>query len=74
MVPPNRANERWSLVFVSDAFTDGRWFRILAIVDDHGHECSTLLADRALFGIIITCERNYLIAQRGKSSTINSDN
>jgi len=29
---PSRANERWSLDFVSDAFTDGRRFRVLAIV------------------------------------------
>lgn len=28
------ANEQWSLDFVNDAFTDGRWFRVLAIVDD----------------------------------------
>lgn len=34
MLVPLRPNERWSLDFVSDQFTDGRRFRILAIVDD----------------------------------------
>ena len=31
---PQVANQRWSLDFLSDAFADGRRFRILAVVDD----------------------------------------
>jgi putative transposase len=31
MIVPERANERWSLDFLSDAFTDGRRFRVLAV-------------------------------------------
>ena len=31
-------NQRWSLDFVSDALTDGRRFRILAVVDDFSRE------------------------------------
>jgi len=27
-------NQRWSLYFVNDAFTDGRRFRILTVIDD----------------------------------------
>ena len=38
MLVPERPNERWSLDFVSDAFTDGRRFRVLAIVDDFSRE------------------------------------
>ena len=34
MVLPDGPNQRWSLDFVSDAFPDGRRFRILAVVDD----------------------------------------
>jgi putative transposase len=30
---PSGPNERWSLDFVSDSFTDGRRFRALAVVD-----------------------------------------
>lgn len=48
---PNGANERWSLDFVSDAFTDGRRFRVLAVVDDYTRECLTLVADTSLSGL-----------------------
>lgn len=47
---PSRANERWSLDFVSDAFTDGRRFRVLAVVDDFTRECLALVADTSLSG------------------------
>jgi putative transposase len=39
MVVPHAANARWSVDFVSDAFTDGRRFRVLAVVDDFTREC-----------------------------------
>jgi putative transposase len=35
MVLPDDPNQRWSLDFVSDALTDGRRFRILAVVDQN---------------------------------------
>lgn len=44
MVLPSGINERWSLDFVSDAFTDGRRFRILAVIDDYSRECLALEA------------------------------
>src|SRR3954464_14218434 len=30
-----RPNQRWSMDFVSDRLTDGRWFRILTVVDQY---------------------------------------
>ena len=39
---PQGQNQRWSLDFLSDAFADGRRFRILAIVDDFTRECLAL--------------------------------
>ncbi len=45
---PQGPNQRWSLDFLSDAFTDGRRFRILAVVDDCTRECLTLVADTSL--------------------------
>lgn len=74
IVLPSRANERWSLDFVSDAFTDGRRFCLLAIVDDYSRECLTLVADTSLSGIRVTRELSNLISQRGKPNTIVSDN
>lgn len=44
---PDRPNRRWSLDFVSDAFTAGRRFRVLAVVDDFTRECLARVAKRA---------------------------
>ena len=74
MVLPNRANERWSLDFVSDAFTDGRRFRVLAVVDDYSRECLALVADTSLSGLRLARELDVIIRQRGKPRTIVSDN
>ena len=74
MLVPDRPNERWSLDFVSDAFTDGRRFRVLAVVDDYSRECLALVADTSLSGHRVTRELNELIKCRGKPNTIVSDN
>ena len=71
---PSRANERWSLDFVSDAFSDGRRFRVLAVIDDFSRECLMLIADTSLSGLHVRRELNQLIMQRGRPSTIVSDN
>jgi len=74
MVVPDRANQRWSLDFISDAFTDGRRFRVLAVVDDYTRECLTLVADTSLSGMRVVRELDALIARRGRPRTIVSDN
>lgn len=74
MTLPSRTNERWSLDFVSDAFTDGRRFRILAVVDDYSRECLALVADTSLSGLRVTRELDALIRLRGKPVTVVSDN
>ena len=43
--PPSRANERWSLDFMSDQLADGRVFRTLNIVDDFTRECRAIEVD-----------------------------
>ncbi len=45
MTLPQGPNPRWSLDFLSDAFADGRRFRILAVVDDFTRECLALVPD-----------------------------
>jgi putative transposase len=67
-------NERWSLDFVSDQLTDGRRFRMLAVVDDCTRENLCLIADTSLSGLRVARELDALIAERGKPSTIVSDN
>lgn len=74
MVLPDGPNQRWSLDFVSDAFTDGRRFHILAVVDDFTRENLALIADTSLSGLRVTRELNGIIAERGAPGTIVSDN
>ena len=69
-----RPNDRWSLDFVSDQLTDGRRFRILAIVDDCTRECLALAADTSLLGIRVARELDRLMIERGKPTMIVSDN
>ena len=74
MVLPQAPNQRWSLDFVSDALTDGRRFRILAVVDDFSRECLTLVADTSLSGVRVARELDAVTTQRGRPLTCVSDN
>ena len=74
MVLPAGLNQRWSLGFVSDALTDGRRFRILAVVDDFSRENFVLVADTLLSGQRVARELDQIIAERGMPKTIVSDN
>ena len=74
MVVPDGPNQRWSLDFVSDAFTDGRRFRILCVVDDFSRECIGLVADTSLSGTRVGRELDAIIRRRRKPKTIVSDN
>ena len=74
METPSAVNQRWSLDFVSDQFTDGRRFRILEVYDDCTRECLTLVADTSISGRRVARELDAIIAWRGKPTTIVSDN
>jgi putative transposase len=74
MALPQGPNQRWSLDFLSDAMTDGRRFRILAIVDDFTRECLALIADTSLSGLRTSRELDAVIAIRGCPAMIVSDN
>lgn len=74
MLVPRMPNERWSLDFVSDQFTDGRRFRVLTVVDDCTRECIALVADTSLSGQRVARELNHLLVQRGVPRMIVSDN
>jgi putative transposase len=74
MTLPQGPNQRWSLDFLSDAFADGRRFRILAIVDDFTRECLALVPDTSLPGLRVVRELDRLIAWRGRPTMCVSDN
>ena len=70
MAIPQGANQRWGLDFLSDAMTDGRRFRILAIVDDF----TALIADTPLPALRVVHKIDALITVRGQPAMIISDN
>jgi putative transposase len=74
MALPQSANQRWSMDFVSDTLTDGRRFRILAVVDDFTRECLCLVADTSLSGARVVRELDRLTARRGRPLSCVSDN
>lgn len=71
---PQGPNQRWSLDFLGDALSDGRRFRILAVVDDFTRECLCLAADTSLPGLRVARELDAIIAERSKPLLCVSDN
>jgi putative transposase len=54
-VPAQRAtrpNEKWSMDFVAARLLDGRWFRVLTVVDQFTRECLLLLGDSSRLTVI----------------------
>lgn len=70
----SKADQRWSLDFVSDALADGRRLRILTIVDDFTRECLKMVVDTSISGVRVGRELSDLIAKRGSPAAILSDN
>ena len=73
MLVPLMPNQRWSLDFVSDQFTDCRRFRVLTVIDDCTRECIALVADTSLSGKRVARELSQLILQRGVPKIVLSD-
>lgn len=71
---PDKINQIWSLDFLSDAFSDGRRFRILGVMDQCSRECLTLAADTSIGGVRVVRELDLLVAKLGKPHCIVSDN
>ena len=69
-----RPNQRWSMDFVSDRLTDGRWFRILTVVDQYTRECLCIYADRSQTGEKAVEHMKRLVALRGVPESITTDN
>lgn len=71
---PDRINQVWSLDFMSDAFSDGRRFRIFGVMDQCSRECLALIADTSIGGARVARELDKLIARHGRPVSIVSDN
>ena len=72
MLVPDRANERWSIDFVSDQLANGRRFRILNLVDDFTRECVLQIVDFSISGQRLVRELDQLARRLPK--TIVCDN
>ena len=59
---------------VAARLIDGRWFRVLTVVDQFTRECVLLLADSALNGHKVALALSQVIAERGAPMSITVDN
>ena len=66
MAIPQGPNQRWSTDFVQDVLTDGRRFRIWALVDDFSRECLALVADTSISGRRVARELDRVVELRGR--------
>jgi putative transposase len=69
-----RPNEKWSMDFVAARLLDGRWFRVLTVVDQFTRECLLLLADSSLNGQKVALALSVVVAERGAPISITVDN
>jgi putative transposase len=69
-----RPNEKWSMDFVAARLLDGRWFRVLTVVDQFTRECLLLLADSSLSGHKVALALSQVVAERGAPVSITVDN
>lgn len=66
-------NRRWSMDFMSDRVADGRWFRMLTVVDQFTRECLCLLADQSLTVEKVAQALEPVVIQRGAPRSITVD-
>ena len=59
---------------MSERLADGRWFRILTILDQYTRECLCAYADRSQTGEKVAEQLDRLITLRGAPESITSDN
>jgi putative transposase len=60
--------------FYRSALTDGRWLRVLTVVDQYTRESPLFLADSSLTGQKVALALSLVIAERGAPTSITVDN
>lgn len=74
MTIPQGPNQRWSVDFLQDVLSDGRRFRVFAVVDDFSRECLALVVDTSISGARVGRELDRVVELRGRPCMIVSDN
>lgn len=73
-IKASRADERWSMDFVTERLENGRYFRMLTLVDQFTRVCPVVEAAMSLPGTKIAACLERVIAQRGIPQSITVDN
>jgi putative transposase len=74
LVVPGRANQTWSLDFMSDALSNGRAFRTLNVIDDFNREALWIEVDTSLPAERVVRVLEQLLFWRGQPTRIRMDN
>jgi putative transposase len=74
MAVPDRANERWSMDFVSDQLATGRRLRVLNVVDDFTRECVLQVVDFSISGERVARAFDQLAVSRPLPAMLVCDN
>ena len=69
-----RPNQKWSMDFVLQRLPDGRWMRVLTVVDQFTRECLCLHADTSLSGEKVAAALDKVVTLRGAPASITVDN
>lgn len=69
-----RANERWSMDFITDRLEDWRYFRTLTVVDQCPRECPVLEPAHSLTDAKVVHALDQAAVRRGYSKSITVDN
>lgn len=74
LVAAMRANQSWSLDFVSDALANGRRIKCLTITDDFTRECIDIAVDLSMPGAYVARVLERAACFRGYPQAIRTDN
>jgi putative transposase len=74
LVAASRPKQKWAMDFGAARLLDGRWFRVLPVVDQFTRECLLLLADSSLTGHKVALALSLVSAERGAPDSITVDN
>jgi putative transposase len=72
--PPQRANERWTMDFMSDALRTGQRLRVFTLVDTYTRECVALEVAGSFSGREVAQVLSRVGSTRGLPTTIACDN
>jgi putative transposase len=69
-----KANQEWSMDFVTDGLLTGRTIRCLTVVDTFTRECVAIETDSCLSSVRVTRTLDWVITQRGAPGSVRCDN